>query len=359
MRPPDLKLLVLIGMTCVLSRAAVAQGTGTLYFSSDNNSDGLYMLDTVTGAATHIGESCVVESTVGLAPSDDPDVLFGSLGSTYVNPGLLFIDVDGTGCIEVGDELIEGLAYDAGNGVLYGCWNAPQFFTMDPADGTILNALPSPGVDLEGLAFGNGGVYAIAGEDLSTNLYFFDIGQNLWTIVGPTGVVWDEAGLAYNATENVLYAKGEEDTRLFRINPNTGASTVVGDTGIHEGGGLAWVAEQVLFVAIDIKPGSDPNCFNNNGHGVIPVAILGSESFDAIEVDPVTVMLESLSVRVKGNGSLQFSFEDVNADGLLDMVVHILDEDGVFEPGDTSAMVTGQLLDGTPFEGTDSICIVP
>ena len=34
-------------------------------------------------------------------------------------------------------------------------------------------------------------------------------------------------------------------------------------------------------VAIDIKPGSDPNCFNNDGHGVIPVAILSSTDFDA------------------------------------------------------------------------------
>ena len=42
----------------------------------------------------------------------------------------------------------------------------------------------------------------------------------------------------------------------------------------------------VLPVRIDIKPGSDPNCFNNNGHGVIPVAILTTDTFDAASVDP-------------------------------------------------------------------------
>ena len=41
--------------------------------------------------------------------------------------------------------------------------------------------------------------------------------------------------------------------------------------------------------AIDIKPGSDPNCININGHGVIPVAILGSEDFDVSLVDPDTL----------------------------------------------------------------------
>jgi hypothetical protein len=36
------------------------------------------------------------------------------------------------------------------------------------------------------------------------------------------------------------------------------------------------IREMAQEVGIDIKPGSDPNCFNINGHGVIPVAILGS-----------------------------------------------------------------------------------
>ena len=62
-------------------------------------------------------------------------------------------------------------------------------------------------------------------------------------------------------------------------------------------------------VPVDIKPCSAPNCFNNDGHGVIPVAILsdcvdvcGSPGggFDATQVDPATVELESLAVRVVG-----------------------------------------------------------
>lgn len=110
-------------------------------------------------------------------------------------------------------------------------------------------------------------------------------------------------------------------------------------------------------VSLDIKPGSDPNCFNSDGNGVIPVAILSNDWFDATEVDPSTVALEGASVAVRGNGKKTLaSEEDVNADGLLDLVLKIEDEDS-FEEGTGTASVTGQTYGGTTFQGTDSICI--
>ncbi|PXF56192.1 MAG: hypothetical protein C4B58_14320 [Deltaproteobacteria bacterium] len=124
----------------------------------------------------------------------------------------------------------------------------------------------------------------------------------------------------------------------------------------------------VIDTEIDIKPGSDPNCFNNDGHGVIPVAILSDcvdgcvpgGGFDATQVDPATVEMESLTVRVVGkNDKLQAHIEDVNNDGCDDLVVQIEDQDGVFENGETEATITGNLYDGTAIKGTDTICIVP
>jgi hypothetical protein len=116
-----------------------------------------------------------------------------------------------------------------------------------------------------------------------------------------------------------------------------------------------------IEVSIDIKPGSDPNCFNSNGSGVIPVAILGSSEFDTTVIDPATILLESLAVRAKGKGDkFNAGFEDVNNDGFTDLVVQIKDEDGVFEVGSISATLTGNLFpeyDALPIEGTDSICI--
>ena len=125
---------------------------------------------------------------------------------------------------------------------------------------------------------------------------------------------------------------------------------------VSEGGGCIIPP---IPVTIDIKPGSDPNCFNSNGHGVIPVAILTTDTFDATDVDPFSVTLDGAGVRVKGNSGNAGSLQDVDGDGDLDLVVQIEDLDGTYQPGDTIATLKGETIDDTLIEGTDSICIVP
>ena len=125
-------------------------------------------------------------------------------------------------------------------------------------------------------------------------------------------------------------------------------------------GGTPLACDPTINVLIDIKPGSDPNCFNINGHGVIPVAILGSDTFDVRDVDVGTLIFGSLAVRVRGNKGALCGFEDVNDDGLEDLVCQFEDDPGFWNPnGDGTATLGGALLDGTPFEGTDSICTRP
>ena len=49
------------------------------------------------------------------------------------------------------------------------------------------------------------------------------------------------------------------------------------------------VPEPSISVAIDIKPGSETNPINPMSRGLIPVAILGSDSFDVADVDVTTL----------------------------------------------------------------------
>lgn len=138
-------------------------------------------------------------------------------------------------------------------------------------------------------------------------------------------------------------------------NPFTGASETIAFT----------VVDPVLEVLIDIKPGSDPNCFNINGHGVIPVAILGSADFDVtlINTGPNAVnplVFNGLDVRVRGKKGPLCSIDDTNGDGHLDLVCHFEDDASQWVVGDDDeGVITGELFDGTLIEGTDSICIVP
>lgn len=110
---------------------------------------------------------------------------------------------------------------------------------------------------------------------------------------------------------------------------------------------------------IDIKPGSDPNCFNINDHGVIPVAILGSEDFDVSEIDLASLLFGGLQVRVRGNKGPLCSIEYSNEDVYHDLVCHFEDDTSNWSNGSGEATLFGNLIDGTPFEGKDSICIVP
>ncbi|MHC4693462.1 MAG: hypothetical protein ACYS67_12035 [Planctomycetota bacterium] len=114
-------------------------------------------------------------------------------------------------------------------------------------------------------------------------------------------------------------------------------------------------------ITIDIKPGSYPNAINLGSNGVIPVAILSTEDLDATTIDPDTVSLggSGVAVRGKGNKSLATQ-EDVNGDGLMDLVVKVETENldpGTFQNGLAVLQVT---VDGNViYEGSDEIIIVP
>ena len=115
----------------------------------------------------------------------------------------------------------------------------------------------------------------------------------------------------------------------------------------------------VTDVAIDILPGTSPNEINLGSEGTVPVAIFSTADFDATNVDPLTVTLAGASVELKKNGKpMASSDEDVNDDGLLDLVVHVSTEELQLSSTDTEATLQGRTYDGKYIiEGTDSVLI--
>ena len=105
-----------------------------------------------------------------------------------------------------------------------------------------------------------------------------------------------------------------------------------------------------IIVELDIKPGSDPNSININGRGVIPVAILTTDEFDARDVNAGTVRFGP-----SGAYAEQYALEDVDDDGDIDLILHFRTRDAGIAPEDTQAVLTGETHEGQRIEGSDSV----
>lgn len=111
---------------------------------------------------------------------------------------------------------------------------------------------------------------------------------------------------------------------------------------------------QFIPVQIDIKPGETPNAVNPRDQGVVPVAILSSPSFDATQVDPATVRFGPAAAAPADGGHT----EDVNKDGLPDLVFQFPTPATGIACGDTFEVLTGKILSGTAIRGSDSVVTV-
>ena len=138
---------------------------------------------------------------------------------------------------------------------------------------------------------------------------------------------------------------------------------------------------------MDIKPGSCPNSFNRKSHGVLPVALVGTEDFDVTMVDIASITLE----RADGIGGAVAPHEgppgphsvfndaatpfdgipcachELCGDGITDLSMKFKSDNvtadlelGDLDPGALVLLILrGTLMDGTPFVAEDCIRLVP
>jgi hypothetical protein len=76
-------------------------------------------------------------------------------------------------------------------------------------------------------------------------------------------------------------------------------------------------------------------------------------------VDQTTVTLASAPVKLTGKGTPMASFQDVNGDGRLDLVVHVTTSAFQLTVSDTIAVLKGKTNGGVSIKGTDTIRVVP
>ncbi len=119
------------------------------------------------------------------------------------------------------------------------------------------------------------------------------------------------------------------------------------------------VVEPVMHVEISVRQGGHPASFKKNGHGVIPVVIFGGADVDAAQIDPASLRLPHLTVKIRRNGKPQSCLEDVDRDGHVDLVCHFISNSPWWRQGVMTAALTGNLFDGTLIEGSDEIRVLP
>jgi len=110
---------------------------------------------------------------------------------------------------------------------------------------------------------------------------------------------------------------------------------------------------------IDIKPGSDRNPINPNSKGVIPVAILGSATFDVATVDVNALAFGSDEATPAHDLTDPVVYadhlKDVNSDGFMDLITHYRTQDTGIAKDDTEACLTGDTTGGVAIYDCDAI----
>jgi hypothetical protein len=117
-----------------------------------------------------------------------------------------------------------------------------------------------------------------------------------------------------------------------------------------------------MEVEIDIKPGSERNPVNPESQGVLPVAVFSSESIDATDIDASTAVLAGAPVAQNpDDGGWMIHEEDVDEDGMMDVVLHFETEEIDVEllVDGEYAVLTGSTYGGIDFIGWDNVTIVP
>ena len=121
---------------------------------------------------------------------------------------------------------------------------------------------------------------------------------------------------------------------------------------------------------MDINPAACPNLLNLNGSGVFGVALLGSAELDVADIDLASVRLEGVaSVHHTTRDVGQVDYDPCGCasggpDGTGDVVLQFDREailraiEPVVRGESVSLSLSGTLLNGTPFHGSDCVTVI-
>lgn len=197
----------------------------------------------------------------------------------------------------------------------------------------------------------------------SSEVYNFEVSVGGNDLPVPLGNTLSQLGVDGRAMDEIRSIAFVQDINAtagdfpsLLVNPTLDAALQSASQALNQIG--------TITVTIEIKPGDVDGTINLAANGDVPVAILGTKTFDASKVDPTTVTFAGAHVAKRPNGTLMYSMEDVNQDGIMDMVLHFNTQDlrkdhgGQLDTSSRTATLQGQLKDGTAIIGTAPVHIL-
>lgn len=307
----------------------------------------------------------------------------GTSTETVSDTSGLFSGFPGDPSINDGDTVAFLASNARGVGIYTNEWSTPT--TIADLSGPF-NGLGHPAINNEGIltfwaSLDAGGAGIFVGNGTAPTV-IADTAGAFYSFVGPSSIN-NEGTVAF-------WAKVDQQVSGIYTGPDPIADKViaVGDLlsdypvtglvfsreGLNNAGQLAFVvrlgdgtqavyradpAASEMSISLDIKPGGNPNTINLKSKGTLPVAILSTDTFDAMSVDLETVTLAGAPVKLKKNGTHMAAQEDVDEDGRLDLVFHVATQDLDLDEYDTEAVLEGKTREGMAVIGADSVQIVP
>lgn len=119
------------------------------------------------------------------------------------------------------------------------------------------------------------------------------------------------------------------------------------------------VSPAVQQISIEVKPGSGERApLNPKSKGKIPVALLSSSNFNAMDIKPSTLTFGATGAE-SSLSKCSSAGQDVNGDGLLDLVCHFENQLAGFKAGDLEGVLRGSTRSGMAVEGRGLLKVIP